>query len=171
MTHRLIRICKATLYWFIFLLAYTLTKVLFRLRVHGRNMIRRGQGYIAVARHRSYWDAPILAAAVGWPNRLHFVARKGLLRKLPVLMPFIRLFSTMIDRDAFRLADYRRLRAAVKRERLIGIFRKARHAIASSPRRGLSTSLASPASRFCRSTSKRRVPTRRATLSGSHESP
>jgi len=85
-------------------------------------MIRRGQGYIAVARHRSYWDAPILAAAMGWPNRLHFVARKGLLRKLPVLRPFVRLFSTTIDRDAFRLADYRRLRAAVKRERLIGIF-------------------------------------------------
>jgi 1-acyl-sn-glycerol-3-phosphate acyltransferase len=85
-------------------------------------MIRRNHGYIAVARHRSYWDIPILVAALGWPNRIHFIARKGLMRKMPMLAPFFRMFTTVIDRDRFRLADYRRLRAAVLRERLIGIF-------------------------------------------------
>jgi 1-acyl-sn-glycerol-3-phosphate acyltransferase len=85
-------------------------------------MIRRGRGYIVVARHRSYWDTPILAAAVGWPNRLHFVARKGLFRKVPLASPLIRTFSTVIDRDNFRLSDYRKLRQAVQRERLVAIF-------------------------------------------------
>jgi 1-acyl-sn-glycerol-3-phosphate acyltransferase len=85
-------------------------------------MIRHGRGYIAVARHRSYWDIPLLAAAVGWPNRVHFVARKGLFRKVPLATPLIRTYSTVIDRDNFRLADYRKLRAAVQRERLVAIF-------------------------------------------------
>jgi 1-acyl-sn-glycerol-3-phosphate acyltransferase len=85
-------------------------------------MIRRNHGYIAVARHRSYWDIPILVAALGWPNRIHFVARKGLSRKMPLLAPMMQLYTTVIDRDNFRLADYRRLREAVRRERLIGIF-------------------------------------------------
>lgn len=116
---------KATsgfVYWLAVALLWALVKVLFRLRVHGRDMIRRSGGYIAVARHRSYWDAPILAVAVGWPNRIHFVARKGLGRRFPMIAPLLRLFATVIDRDRFRLADYRRLRTAVQRERLVGIF-------------------------------------------------
>ena len=122
MTRQLKSVLSGFVYWLAVFFLWALVKVLFRLRVHGRDMIRRSGGCIAVARHRSYWDAPILTAAVGWPNRVHFVARKGLGRRFPMSAPLLRLFATVIDRDNFRLSDYRRLRAAVQRERLIGIF-------------------------------------------------
>ncbi|UCF09410.1 MAG: 1-acyl-sn-glycerol-3-phosphate acyltransferase [Candidatus Bipolaricaulota bacterium] len=136
MTRRCKELLKGFLYWLLVLLVCFLSKVLFRLRVHGRSMIRRGRGYIAVARHRSYWDVLILAAAVGWPNRVHFVARKGLFRKVPLAMPLIHIYSTVIDRDNFRLADYRRLRTAVHRERLVAIFPEGTTRRAVDPKEG-----------------------------------
>jgi 1-acyl-sn-glycerol-3-phosphate acyltransferase len=54
--------------------------VLFRLRVYGRKRIAPDGRYIAVARHRSYWDILLLVIAFGWRNRIHFIARKGLLK-------------------------------------------------------------------------------------------
>lgn len=84
-------------------------------------MISKDSGYVIVARHRSYWDIPLLASAIGITNRIHFIARKGLLRN-PVLNPFIRLFATAIDREHFSRLDFRRVLDAVRRERLIGIF-------------------------------------------------
>jgi len=101
--------------WFYVLLCVFLTliaKTLFRLRVTGREMVEKGSGYIAIARHRSYWDIPFLAVALGWRNRVHFIARKGLLRN-PIFNPLIKLYATAIDRERLR---------ALKQERLIGIF-------------------------------------------------
>jgi len=84
-------------------------------------MVEAGNGYIAVARHRSYWDILILVVALGWRNRVHFIARKGLLRNL-FLNPLVRVFTTVIDREHFSKTDLRRVLAAVSRERIIGIF-------------------------------------------------
>jgi len=84
-------------------------------------MLARDTGYIIVARHRSYWDVPLLVVAFGARNRIHFIARKGLLKN-PVFNPLIKLYTTTIDRDHFTRADFRRALAAVRRERLIGIF-------------------------------------------------
>ncbi len=84
-------------------------------------MLNRDTGYIVVARHRSFWDIPLLAVAFGIRNRIHFIARKGLLKN-PVFNPLIKLYATAIDRDHFTRADFRRVLEAVRRERLIGIF-------------------------------------------------
>lgn len=121
MTHRLQEGVKGGLYALIVFLLHLLARVLFRLRVTGRNMLNRGTGYIIVARHRSYWDIPLLAVALGMRNRIHFIARKGLLKN-PLFHLLIKLYATAIDRDHFSRADFRRLLDAVQRERLIGIF-------------------------------------------------
>jgi 1-acyl-sn-glycerol-3-phosphate acyltransferase len=84
-------------------------------------MIKQEESYIAIARHRSYWDIPLLAVGLGWRNRIHFIARKGLLRN-PLFHPLVKLYATAIDRERFSRADFRRILQALKRERIIGIF-------------------------------------------------
>ena len=97
-------------------------KGLFRFRVVGKENLDPDGEYIAVARHRSYWDIPLVAAAFGTPNRIHFIARKGLLKDNILVRPILRTYTTMIDRENFGKGDFRRMLASMKRERLIGIF-------------------------------------------------
>lgn len=104
----------------VFLLAIPVM-ALFRPRVRGREMIDKKEGYIIVARHRSYWDIPLLAIAFGLRRRIHFIAREGL-KKNPVFRPLLRLFSTTINRENFSKSDFRRVLTAIRSERLIGIF-------------------------------------------------
>jgi 1-acyl-sn-glycerol-3-phosphate acyltransferase len=101
---------------------FALVKVLFRLRVVGRENLKRDGSYIAVARHRSYWDIPLMVAALGACNRIHFIARRGLMKANPIARLAIRAFSTVIDRERFSKVDFRRVLEACKRERLIGLF-------------------------------------------------
>jgi len=84
--------------------------------------MERNGGYIIVARHRSYWDIPLLVAAIGPRNRIHFIARKGLMKHNPIVRLLIRLYATVIDRDGFGKRDFRRMLTAMKRERLVGVF-------------------------------------------------
>ena len=101
---------------------FALTKALFRLRVVGRENVKRGGSYIAVARHRSYWDIPLMVAALGARNRIHFIARRGLMRGNPIARIAIRGYSTIIDRERFSKIDFRKVLEACKRERLVGLF-------------------------------------------------
>lgn len=121
MTQQLKDLLKGGLYAFISFFFFLLAKILFRLRVKGKEIIDHDSHYIAVARHRSYWDIPLLTVALGWQNHIHFIARVGLLRN-PLFNPLIKLYATTIDRDNFNKADFRRMLQAIKRERLIGIF-------------------------------------------------
>jgi len=113
---------KGGLYTFLAFLLLLLAKVLFSLRIEGRENVKREGDYIVVARHRSYWDIPLLVAAIGPWNRIHFIARKGLMKRNPIVRPLIRMYSTVIDRDGFGKRDFRRMMTAIKRERLVGIF-------------------------------------------------
>ncbi len=110
---------RETIYWSIVFLLAIPTRLFFRLRIRGRKKIAAGGEYIVVARHRSYWDVPILTVAMGWPNRVHFIARKGL---FPFLQPVIRACATIIDRDNFSRSDFRHMLDAIRSERLIGLF-------------------------------------------------
>jgi len=103
-------------------LLYVVLKLLFRLRVVGRENVKPDGSYVVVARHRSYWDAPFMAVALGARNRIQFIARRGLMKGNPILRFLIRGFSTIIDRDNFAKSDFRRLQQAFERERLIGLF-------------------------------------------------
>ncbi len=121
MTTQFVEFLKGTLYASILFVLFLVAKGLFRLRVRGRQRVGRKGSYIVVARHRSYWDIPFVVLALGWRNRIHFIARKGL-RKNPVFKPLLRLYTTTIDREHFTLSDFRRTIESIRRERLIGIF-------------------------------------------------
>jgi len=116
-------VCRNGVYAVTVLLLGAILLVLFRVRVRGRKQhVDPREGYIAVARHRSYWDAPLLAVGLGWWNRIHFIARKGLMKDMLLLRPFLRMFSTMIDRESFSKTDFRNVLQAIREERLVGIF-------------------------------------------------
>ena len=117
---------KNGLYALVAMLCFVALKVFFRIRIRGRRNIDKNAEYIVVARHRSYWDAPALTVAVGAFNRIHYIARKGLMRGNPLARPIIRTFSTIIDRENFGKGDFRRMLAAMKQERLIGLFPEGR---------------------------------------------
>ncbi len=107
------------LYGLILIIVTPVIWALFRLRVRGlRNL--RGKG-ILVARHRSYWDIPVLCVAAGPWNRIGFLARRGLLKN-PIFAPFVWGFATVIDREEFGVKDFRKALRAAQRNRLIGIF-------------------------------------------------
>ena len=110
---------------FYYIIAWSLSvllKVLFRFRVCGRENVKRDGTYIAVARHRSYWDIPMMLAALGARNRIHFIARRELMKKNPIVQLAMRVYTTIIDQESFTKADFRRMLEAFKRERLIGLF-------------------------------------------------
>lgn len=113
---------KGAIYILLSILFLIVLKLLFRLRVRGKPNVHRDGEYIVVARHRSYWDIPLMVVAVGWRNRIQFIARKGIMRYNVLVKPVIRAYSTIIDRESFSKADFRRMLEAIKRERLIGIF-------------------------------------------------
>ncbi len=98
-----------------------LLRLLFRLRVEGRENVPRGQGVLLVARHRSYWDIPLLLAALGGRNRIHFLARHTLLRN-PFFHPFVKYFAIPINRESFGREDFRKVVRALEREQIVGIF-------------------------------------------------
>lgn len=106
---------------------------LFRLRVRGRGNLRGGG--ILVARHRSYWDIPIVCVACGPFRRVHFVARRGLARN-PLFAPFVLGFATVIDRDRFGPDDLKRMIRAARRYGLLGIFPEGTTRPGAEPRTG-----------------------------------
>ena len=122
MSRRLKAGIKDATYAFIVLLLSFVTRPLFRLRVKGRANIDRNGEYIVVARHRSYWDIPVFVIALGGWNRVHFIARKGLMKGNILLQGLVRTFSTIIDRENFSKSDFRKMLTAIQHERLIGIF-------------------------------------------------
>jgi len=113
---------KQGFYTVVVVMLAAIAKLLFRYRVVGREKLRNDESYIIVARHRSYWDIPLMAAAVGAKDRIHFIARRGLMRAVPFVRIAIRAYSTVIDRENFSKDDFRRMAEAFKRERLIGLF-------------------------------------------------
>jgi len=98
-----------------------ITRLLFGLKIHGRAHIPSGHGFLLIARHCSYWDIPLLAVALGTGRRIHFVARRTLKRN-PLLRPLIENFTIAIDRERFRLQDYRRISRALEADKIVGIF-------------------------------------------------
>jgi 1-acyl-sn-glycerol-3-phosphate acyltransferase len=107
------------IYGLLVLLAAPVIYGLFRLRVRGRKNLR--EGGILVARHRSYWDIPVVCVACGLFPRVHFIARRGLARN-PIFAPFVLGFATVIDRDRFGPDDLKKMLRAARRYRLLGIF-------------------------------------------------
>jgi 1-acyl-sn-glycerol-3-phosphate acyltransferase len=147
---RLGRLIKALFYLFSVSILWLVLRALFRLRVYGRRNIPK-DGAILIARHRSYWDIPLLAVAVGGRQQIRFVARKTLMRN-PALAILIRLYAIPIDRESFRLSDYRRVLAAIEARELVGIFPEGTTKGAKGPKIGVA--------RFAERTGQKILPVR-----------
>ncbi len=106
---------------------------LFRMRVRGRGNLKGGG--ILVARHRSYWDIPIVCVACGPFRRIHFIARRGLARN-PIFAPFVLGFTTIIDRDRFGPDDFKKMVRAARSYPLLGIFPEGTTRPGARPRSG-----------------------------------
>ena len=96
-------------------------KLIFRLRVEGIDHVPTEGGALLVARHRSYWDIPLLIAAIGLRRHALFVARHSLMRN-PILYPFIKHFTIPINRDNFGKSDFRKIASALDDGRFVAIF-------------------------------------------------
>lgn len=113
---------KGLLYRFLAMLVSIVVRLFFRLRIQGRENIPVQGGFLLVARHRSYWDIPLVAATLGGRHRIHFVARKTLLQENKLLAFFVRLFAITIDREHFQVEDLRKVLDAIKSGKIVGIF-------------------------------------------------
>ncbi|MCI2426450.1 1-acyl-sn-glycerol-3-phosphate acyltransferase [Candidatus Acetothermia bacterium] len=114
-------LCKTIIYFVSTYILLVVMKILFHLRINGREKVEKGKEYIIVTRHRSYWDIPLLAVALGGRRKIHFISQKKLLKN-PFFYLFLKAYSTIIDRDNFKRDDFRKIIAALNRNKLIGIF-------------------------------------------------
>ncbi len=136
MTKRFNNFLRNCVYAFIVFLASIPARILFKVRIRGREMIEAGKEYIIVARHRSYWDIPLLAVAFGISKRIHFIARRGLEKNL-IFRPLLRLFCTTINRERFSKSDLRSVLEMMKKERLVGIFPEGTTKLKVDPKTGV----------------------------------
>lgn len=113
---------KGFFYWLLAPVLGTIVRVLFRLRVRGRENLPQHGGFLLVARHRSYWDIPLLVAVLGNRRRIYFVARKTLLDENPFLAFWVRHYAITIDREHFQVEDLRKVLDAIKAGKIVGIF-------------------------------------------------
>ena len=126
---------KTLLYNSAVALLWVVCKLLFRLRVYGRKNVPEA-GAILVARHRSYWDVPLIGVALGF-RRVHFVARKTLIEENPIFGFFVKLYAIPIDRENFKPSDFRRILQAIREDKLVGIFPEGTTKGAPFPRTGV----------------------------------
>jgi len=117
----LIELGKEIFYRFGTLILTIVSKVIFRLKVCGKENIPN-RGFILIARHRSFWDIPLMIVALGWRRRIYFVARKTLVDDYFWLRPFVKGYALMIDRENFKKGDFVKVIRACEEGKIVGIF-------------------------------------------------
>ncbi|MCS6937401.1 MAG: 1-acyl-sn-glycerol-3-phosphate acyltransferase [Candidatus Bipolaricaulota bacterium] len=113
---------KGFFYWLLAPVLGVIVRALFRLRVRGWENLPPQRGFLLVARHRSYWDIPLLITALGRHHRIYFVARRTLLQENPFLAFWVRHYAITIDREHFRPEDFRKVIQALQEQKIVGIF-------------------------------------------------
>jgi 1-acyl-sn-glycerol-3-phosphate acyltransferase len=113
---------KGFFYWLLAPVLGAIVRVLFRLRVRGWENLPQQGGFLLVARHRSYWDIPLLITVLGHRRRIYFVARKTLLHENPFLAFWVRHYAITIDREHFQVEDLRKVLEAIRSGKIVGIF-------------------------------------------------
>jgi len=118
-----VELWKDAFYKFGAVVVLVLCKVLFRLRVFGRENIPQSGNFIIVARHKSWWDIPLIVVALGIKYRIHFLARRTLNEEHPFLLrPLVNSYAIPIDREHFKKGDLRRVLSALGQGKIVGIF-------------------------------------------------
>ncbi len=113
---------KGFFYWLLAPVLGVVVRALFRLRVRGLENLPQHGGFLLVARHRSYWDIPLLITVLGHRRRIYFVARKTLLDENPFLAFWVRHYAIPINREHFQVEDLRKVLEAIRSGKIVGIF-------------------------------------------------
>ncbi|MEW6183664.1 MAG: lysophospholipid acyltransferase family protein [Bacillota bacterium] len=112
------------LYWFAWVVLRIILPVLRRWKVVGSENIPPEGGVIVVANHQSYWDPPVLGAAL--PRRVHFMAKEELFR-IPVFGAILGLVGAFpVKRESFDRAAFRTSLDYLMRGRVVGVFPEGR---------------------------------------------
>lgn len=121
--HKLeMRIFKELFYKFCCIILYGFFRLFFRLSVKDRQNIPKDRNFILIARHKSYWDVPLLAAALGKKNRIYFVARKTLTGENFIIGNLVKWFAITIDREKFRHSDLKIILDSLREGKILGVF-------------------------------------------------
>ncbi|MFW6190555.1 MAG: lysophospholipid acyltransferase family protein [Candidatus Bipolaricaulota bacterium] len=123
-------------YRLILLILKPVVKLLFNLRVRGKENIPQNTDRVLItASHTSYWDPPFIGIVFGLGRQVHFIAREGLLNN-PIFKYPVRWFSTTINRDNFGKGDLRKMLAAFREEGLLCIFPEGTTSEGAPPKSG-----------------------------------
>jgi len=108
----------------LYILGYWLTwlagKLLFRFRIEGRRNIPKG-GVIIAPNHASYWDPPLVGAAMG-RYQVYFMAKKQLFR-FPIFGTVLKMIHTFpVDRGKQDIAAFRKALRVLNRQKILVVF-------------------------------------------------
>jgi len=120
----------------ILLVISLLVKFLFRLKVRGKeNIPPTMDDLVITSTHTSYWDPPLIGITFGLRQKIHFIAREGLLSN-PLFSVPVRTYSTTINRDDFRKKDLLKMLKAFRRKEPICVFPEGTTSEGSPPKSG-----------------------------------
>ncbi len=108
------------LYWILWPICYVLAKILFRLRVEGRNNVPKKGQLIAVANHNSYVDPVIID--LGVVRRVHFMGKTEIVSK-GLFGLFLRVIGTFpVRRGEADRAALKRSFEILDEQKVLGLF-------------------------------------------------
>jgi len=103
-------------YW----LVWAVAKLLFRFRIEGRKNLPRG-GTIIAPNHASYWDPPLVGAAMG-RYEVYFMAKKELFR-FPIFGTILKMVHTFsVDRQKQDVSAFRKAISLLNRGNTLVVF-------------------------------------------------
>ncbi|MFB6291374.1 MAG: lysophospholipid acyltransferase family protein [Candidatus Bipolaricaulia bacterium] len=136
MKEKLGRLAHKFGYTFILSVIFFATKLLFNLKVTGKENIPSNKDDLVItSTHSSYWDPPIIGMTFGPWQEVHFIAREGLLKN-PIFSLPVRTYSTTINRDDFGKKDLIKMLKAFKRKGPICVFPEGTTSKGSPPKTG-----------------------------------
>ncbi|MCF7889649.1 1-acyl-sn-glycerol-3-phosphate acyltransferase [Candidatus Bipolaricaulota bacterium] len=123
-------------YMGLLVIIYLASKLFFRLKVEGRkNIPENTDDLVITSTHSSYWDPPLIGITFGLLQKIHFIAREGLLEN-PIFSLPVRTYSTTINRDDFGKKDLINMLKAFKQKGPICVFPEGTTSEGSPPKSG-----------------------------------
>ena len=95
-------------------------RIVRRLQVIGDPKLQKGQGFLVVSNHKSYWDPVVVGCILN--RRINYMGKSELF-KIPVLSAIIKNFGTFpIHRDGVHPSSIRHALDLFKNDQIVGIF-------------------------------------------------
>lgn len=101
-------------------ICWLVAKILFGFKVTGRDNIPKNSNFIIIARHRSFWDIPLMALSLGFKYQITFIGRRSLwaLRFNPLVRPWV----VFVNREQPSFSEVKQIMAALNKGEIVGMF-------------------------------------------------